>query len=681
MQPGKDFLWQRIPAFRILLPFICGILLQWYFPLPFSISFASAVSALLLLIILQWFTLPTRFRLRFLPALLINILFLATGCIVLNTAFHRNSTNWFAKQPYQQLVAIITEPPVEKANSFRAVATIEYCIKDKRAVPASGKVILSFPKTWGVPSYGEEIIIHKKLSEIKNNSNPGGFNYKSYCEFNGISHQAYLTTKDFALTGNIESNAFYEKIFEWRSFILQVLRRHLSDPKIYGLAEALLIGYKDDLDKDLVKAYANTGVVHVIAISGLHLALVYGLLMLFTKQLSGKRWCWLRFIIVVSGLWVFSILAGAQPSILRASVMFTLIALRMIVNRNGSVYNSIAIAAFVLLAWNPFWLWDTGFQLSFLAVASIIVFYRKVYNLLCFQNKAIDLTWQLAAASIAAQILTIPVTLYYFHQFPFLFLITNIVAVPLSSLIVYVEIFLCVVSPIDWLAELTAKLLGMMIGFMNEFIERVNQIPFGNWTGLSLNFLQVLLLYCIIIAAAFALINRSKTAGYVMLISSLTFISLRSLDVYKARQQQQIIVYNVPKRKAIDLYNGRRTIYAGDNLKEAEFSHITPTRILRRSSSADIRKGKAFIFNGKSVVILDSTVKVLPNGRTIDILVFSGRRFMKLADISKNHIIKNVVIASDVPAGKASFIQKDCELLKISCYMVVDKGAFVMHLQ
>jgi competence protein ComEC len=681
MQPGKEFLWQRIPAFRILLPFICGILIQWYLPLSFLFAFAMVVSTLLLLIILQQLSLPEKFRLRILPVILINVLFFALGCIALHNKHHRNKTDWFANQHYDKLIAVITEPPVEKTNSFRVPAKISYCIKDKMIIPASGKVMLSFTRSWSVPSYGDEIIIYKKLSEIKTNPNPGGFNYRRYCEFNGISHQGYLTTKDFGVTGNMHSDALYEQVFKWRSFILQVLRRYLPDPKIYGLAEALLIGYKDDLDKDLVKAYANTGVVHVIAISGLHLALVYGLLMVFTKPLSRKKWRWLRFVIVVSGLWLFSILAGAQPSILRASVMFTLIALRLIVNRNGSVYNSIAIAAFVLLAWNPFWLWDTGFQLSFLAVLSIIVFYRKVYPLLYFQNKAIDFIWQLAAASIAAQILTIPVTVYYFHQFPFLFLITNIVAVPLSSLIVYIEIFLCVVSPVNWLAGLTADLLKLLIGFMNGFIERINQLSFGNWTGLSINFIQVLLLYCIILSAAYAIINRSRYAGYVMLFSSFAFVSIRSLDVYKAKQQKRFIVYNIPKRKAIDFFNARKAIYAGDSLRESELNYVAPTRIVHRVSFVDPQKGKAFLFRSRSVVILDSTVKLLPGENTIDILVLSGRRFMKLADISKNHIIKQVVICSDVPAGKAYLIQKDCELFKISCYTVVDKGAFVVDLQ
>jgi competence protein ComEC len=679
MQPGKEYLWQRLPAFRILLPFICGILCQWYFPLSTAAIIAFWMVSFALAVVFLKFPLKARYHLRMLPGILINLLFLATGCIAVIHKDERKAGTWFGNHDYEQLVVVVNEPPAEKANSFRVTATVKAYIFHRTSHAATGKVILSFPKSASVPGYGQEIIIHKLLPEIKSSNNPGGFDYRSWCIFNGITHQAYLNANDYNPTGGVSGNWFYGLIIEWRLFILSVFKKHLHDAKISGLAEALLIGYKDDLDKDLVKAYANTGVVHVIAISGLHLALVYGLLMLLTKPIAGKRWRWLRVLAVITGLWVFSILAGAQPSILRAAVMFTLIAVRMIVNRNGSVYNSISVAAFLLLAWNPFWLWDPGFQLSFLAVLSIILFYRKVYTSIYFPNKLIDLTWQLAAASIAAQILTVPITIYYFHQFPLLFLITNIVAVPLSSLIVYIEIFLCVISPVKPLAAITAKLLELLIGFMNAFIERINSIPSANWTGLSLSMWQALLFYLVIGAIAVSLQHKRKITAYIALVASLLVITLRSFDFYQADQQQQFMVYNIPKRKAAEFYSGRNTYYAGDGLTANELAMISPARIQHRVRCTSNLIGHAFLFNGKSIVIIDVTVKLKPGNQPVDVLVISGKQFIKMEDMIRIRSIRQVVIASDVSANRANFIRKDCERLKISCYTVVDKGAFVVH--
>jgi competence protein ComEC len=220
----------------------------------------------------------------------------------------------------------------------------------------------------------------------------------------------------------------------------------------------LLIGYKDDLDKTLVQSYSNTGVVHVIAISGLHLGLIYWLLLKLFWPLQKRRDLkWLRPILIIAGLWLFSLLAGMQPSVIRSAVMFTCIVLGETWTRKSSIYNTLAFSAFLLLFINPYWLWDVGFQLSYIAVLSIVIFMQPIYNWFYIKNKALDFIWKLNAVTLAAQILTVPVSIYHFHQFPLSFMFTNFVAVPLSSLILLGEIVLCVVSFIPIVAFLLVK--------------------------------------------------------------------------------------------------------------------------------------------------------------------------------------------------------------------------------
>ena len=156
-----------------------------------------------------------------------------------------------------------------------------------------------------------------------------------------------------------------------------------------GLAEALLIGYKDDLDKTLVQSYSNTGVVHVIAISGLHLGLIYWLLLMLFKPLQKRKLKWLRPVFILTGLWLFSLLAGAQPSVLRSAVMFTCIVLGDSFARKSSIYNTLALSALLLLCINPYWLWDVGFQLSYAAVLSIVIFMQPIYNWFYIKNKVL----------------------------------------------------------------------------------------------------------------------------------------------------------------------------------------------------------------------------------------------------------------------------------------------------
>jgi competence protein ComEC len=215
-----------------------------------------------------------------------------------------------------------------------------------------------------------------------------------------------------------------------------------------------LIGYREDLDKSLVQSYANTGVVHIIAISGLHLGMLYGLLLLVLKPLKKLKmpsWCQLS--IVLAGLWMFSFIAGASPSVLRSAVMFSVIAVGNAAKKKANIYNTLSASAFLLLWINPFFLWDPGFQLSYAAVLSIAIFQKPITGLIETGNKILDATWSLVSISFAAQILTTPISLLQFHQQPLLFLFANAVAVPLSGIVLYGEILLLLVSNIHILAN------------------------------------------------------------------------------------------------------------------------------------------------------------------------------------------------------------------------------------
>ena len=199
----------------------------------------------------------------------------------------------------------------------------------------------------------------------------------------------------------------------------------------------------------MVQAYSNAGVVHLIAISGMHLALIYYfLLWIFARIPVIKKSKFTRLILVLGCLWFFSFLTGAPASVLRSAVMFTFIAIGNSFDKKNSIYNSLAISAFVLLCYDPFMLWDVGFQLSYLAVLGIVIFQKYIYNWLYFKNKIFNLGWKLASVSLAAQLLTLPICIYYFHQFPLLFLLSNMIAIPLSTVALWGCISIIAISPI-----------------------------------------------------------------------------------------------------------------------------------------------------------------------------------------------------------------------------------------
>jgi competence protein ComEC len=686
------YFWNKAPFVRLLIALAAGIIFQWELHCSFTVLMIEFAIAFSLIISYFFLSLNWKYRLSFLSGLATNCLTLVIGSTLVWLHDIRNDKNWFGNNytGNNYFIVTIEEPLVQKTNSFKAPASVNSISFQNRFKKCSGHITLYFKKDPLLKKlhYGSQIVFNRPLQEIKNSGNPGSFDYQRYSLFQGITHQVNLSANEFAILPDDHINLFQQFIFNCRSWVVQTLQKFIKGEKERGLAEALLIGYKDDLDKNLVQSYTNTGVVHIIAISGMHLALIYALLLLITKPIRRKQLILLRIVLVLSGLWLFTFLAGAQASVVRSAVMFSCIALGEALARKTFIYNTLALSAFVLLCINPFWLWDVGFQLSYAAVASIVTFYKPIYHWMYLPNKALDFIWKTTAISIAAQILTTPISLYHFHQFPVLFLLTNIVAVPLSGLILFGEIFLCSVSWITAFAKLSGDLIKLLIYWMNSYIERIESIPFSLWNGFSINIIQTCLLLIALVAICFWLMEQRKQMLWLGLSSLLSFVSLRSWSFINACNQKQLIVYNVPRHSAIDLISGRTDNFIGDSdLLVDDFMrnfHIQPSRILHRTRSEQALPigCKEFEFCNKRILILDSENHFNPLNfkPTIDILILSKNPKTDFSSLIKLVSIHQIIIDGSVPEWKARAWKKYCDSFKISCYDVGEKGAFVVNL-
>jgi len=686
--------WKKAPFIRFLLPLIAGIVLQWHFKVPpgflWTILFISSITTI------TFFLIPffERYKLSALSGLAITALFIALGGLLSWYKNIQHDKNWFGKKYKNEnaLIVNLIETPVEKTKSFKANASVDYILQNDSCIKTKGTIILYFKKdsTLSTLEYGSQLIITKPLQEIKNSGNPGGFDYKRYSLFQGITHQAFMKENEFEILPTTNKKIFQQFLNESRAKVLSILRKNIKGEKELGLAEALLIGYKDDLDKTLVQSYSNTGVVHVIAISGLHLGLIYWLLTLILKPLQRKKVKWLRPALILAGLWLFSLLAGAQPSIIRSAVMFTSIVLADSLTRKSSIFNTLAFSAFLLLCYDPYWLWDVGFQLSYAAVLSIVVFMQPIYNLLYIKNKLLDLIWKLNAVTIAAQILTVPVSIYHFHQFPNYFLLTNFFAVPLSSLIVLGEILLCAASFIPAIAIFIGKIIFWLIWVMNSYIERIEIVPFSLWDGLQISIPQTILLYGVAIGLGFWLMEKSKTGLKYALAALFGFVVLRTISFVQANNRQQLIVYNVPQKRAIDLIDGRKYFFVGDSdLLADDFIrnfHLKPSRVLHRIEPAINfenyqERENLIVYNSKRIMMIGETKYFAPLEEKIpvDLLLISGNPKLYFNKLAETFSIKQVVFDGSCPTWKINYWKMDCDSLLIPFHDVSEKGAFVMN--
>jgi len=496
--------WKKAPFIRILIPFIAGIILCWFIVIDPTFSWSALIVFTLLLLSFNRYRMFTRFKYNWVTGIVIHLVVLDTGILLMS--YHNNSVIRKWDDPIYKnrhvMIAILQEPASEKTKSLRAEASVQSLIRND-GIRDKLNVLLYIQKGSEIDSlkYGAKIIFCKTIQPIKNFGNFQAFDYQRYCVFHHISGQVYLKRNEFVILPDKQGNILKEYLFSARQKILDILRTYLTNKKIIGLAEALLIGYKDDLDKDLVQSYSQTGVAHIIAISGLHLALIYALIQLLLDHIKlNKKLSGVKPFIILGSLWLFSFLTGASPSVLRSSVMFSFIVIGKQFGKSSSIYNSLAASAFLLLCYNPFWLWDVGFQLSYGAVLSIVIFMKPIYNLLFIQNKILDLIWKSASVTLAAQVLTSPITIYYFHQFPNYFLITNLLAVPLSSLVLLGEIFVCIMSFIPVVAKIIGSFVGWLIYLLNSFIEHMQSLPFSTLENLNINLLQVVLIYVLIVS-------------------------------------------------------------------------------------------------------------------------------------------------------------------------------------
>ncbi|HEX6191918.1 MAG TPA: ComEC/Rec2 family competence protein [Chitinophagaceae bacterium] len=684
--------WKESPFLRLLPPFIAGILLQWYLPLPVVWCWIIIIVTSTALMALQLASVHLRFKLRYITGILLNILIILCASIV--TWYHHPAhipdaliTRY---NNVQMIKAVLQEPLSQKKNSHKATASARELYHDGKITKTTGNIIIYFSRAVDPReiSYGSIIIINKQLQPVKSSGNPGSFDYHRYCTFNHANFQVYLQPGEFSITGGSETRGLKKFIFYCREQVIGVLRNYIKGPQEAALAEALLIGYKDELDQELVQAYSNTGVVHIIAVSGMHLGIIYWLLSLLVKPFRKNSTKWINAVIILAGLWAFSLLAGAGPSVIRSAFMFSLIVIGETFSKRNSIYNNLAASAFMLLCWNPYWLWDVGFQLSYAAVLSIVLFFRPIYNLVYVQNKLLDAVWKLNAVTLSAQILTIPLSIYHFHQFPNLFVIANLLAVPLSSLLLLGELVLCAFCFIPIIARWIGELLNFLLEFLNNFIQKINAIPFASWTHLQINVSQVILLYAFIAATTiwFSVKDRkSLLAGLCILC---TFVILRTHSFVAAFAQKKLIVYNIPKHPAIDFIEGRKYYFEGDPAVQSDKMlrnfHVEPSRTLHRISETFSLPGLIgsdgfFSFHGKRILIMTAkkTVNIL-QGTQIDVLVLSQNPRLPLRDILQSLRVSQVVADASNSNRNISLWRRQCEEIHIPFHSVADQGAYTL---
>ena len=583
----------------------------------------------------------------------------------------------------------ILSEPVEKKNSYKIVGEIVKTEKNNDYLNTSGKVILYLEKTYKLKllEIGDYVNAKAKISEIQEARNPNEFDYKEYLLYQNIYFQAYIKSGFWSKSGEPNQSYFITKIFRFKRKLQKLIEKYIFGEDERAVASALLLGNRTMLTAEILKAFSSSGATHILAVSGLHVGIFYGLLSFSLLWLKKNKYSkFLHPFLTIGGIWFYVLLTGASPSVMRAATMFTFFAIGESLNRYFSVYNIIAFSAIILIVLNPFIVTEVGFQLSYIAVIGIIYLQPKIYKWFVFKNYIGDKLWAITAVSLAAQIATFPLILLYFHQFPNLFWVSNIVVIPAAGLILYGGILLILVSFNHFLATIVGKVLSGIIFGLNYCVQQIESIPYALTTGIYISHIQSLLLYVFIIWVSVAFVKRSKLLfKYSLLVLLLLSISF-SYKYYQSQNQQVFTVYHTPKATAIEFIDNNVSYSIIDSaLLQNESQMLFRIKHnwwekgieeFKKIELYDFKGNKVFNIMDKQVLLVENQYSIPKSKINFDVVIISKSPKVYLETFTATVKSEVYIFDSSNEKWKEKYWKNDCEKLGLNCYFVNENNAY-----
>ncbi|MEO9532968.1 MAG: ComEC/Rec2 family competence protein [Crocinitomicaceae bacterium] len=554
----------------MLFPLIVGVIIQFHFA--FSVSVNVVLTALILLVSLavpiasKW---PFVSRL-YVPASVITFYLIGGYLGSLNDSRLHPKYFWDeASAEASNFACKIVEPPEEKVNSIKAV--VQVFQRNDQAV--TGKTLLYFQKDSAANNlrYGDVLYFTGRFNQISQNNNPKEFNYRRYLRIHDIHHQLYLKSENWSWQRN-EGNSLVKSIFDLRHYLSEVIQESGMNDKNVMVANALLLGQKELLDKEVLRSYSSAGAMHVLAVSGLHVGIIMLILnFIFSpikKRRAGK---WLFLSLVVGGIWFYAIITGLSPSVLRAAVMFSFIVFGKELQRETNIYQSLMFSAFVLILIEPYIIFQVGFQLSYLAVLGIVYLQPKISNWFYFSNTVLDKAWQITAVSLAAQTATFPLGLYYFHQFPNFFMLSNLIVIPLAFVLLIVGVTYLVLHFVPIVSHLLLLVFDSLLSLLNLGVEWVERLPYSILWGISIEWFEVVAIYITMLLAVIGIRKRSFQLIASSSVLTVLLLLFNILEKTQISNENKVFIYNIKDELAVDVFYGMENrFYASKTLMQDE---------------------------------------------------------------------------------------------------------------
>jgi competence protein ComEC len=615
MQTTRSF-FQRIPFIRITTLFLVGILFNHYLQIDFH-WMGIVITLLISILILLWHN--SSFS-------VVKVQNIATSlCIILSGVFYpqkviEKQLPTFDQKDY--FIAEVCQKPAEKAKTFQSFLRIQ-----GPNIQKPEKVNVYFSKENFDPTIvpGDQLIILAKPQIIKNMGNPYEFDYRTMVHNKGIYYSVFLSPGTYQKTGIKIFRIIYiaEHV---RDKLMALLNRTKIENEERAVLSALTLGYRAELDPETLDCFVDTGTIHVLSVSGLHVALIFLIISFILGGLKkGKFGAIVYPAIIISFLWFYAFITGFSPSVQRSTVMFTFVIIGNILRRPINIYNSLSASALVLMLLDPNVLFDVGFQLSYLAVFGIVLLQPPIANLIQVKNKMLLWLWTMFTVSVAAQFITFPLSILYFNQFPNFFWLSNYFVIPATTFIIWLTFGFFAMSSVPIIPDLLAQLIQFTMHQMLNLLKWTSKLPHAVTEGIVFSPIQTWIIYGF--CGAFVIYGFAKKKEWIF-GGLILYIFLQINVLYKNYglfNQKVVYVYN-SKNTLIHLINGRTNYILSNSqnpISEQEMKMIMNVRNhlkLKLPLAIDLKKTNNLITN--DLKINDKSIKFL--SCQIDFLIDAG---------------------------------------------------------
>ncbi len=539
--------FQKIPFIRITSLFLIGILLSHFLKIELHLA-AIFITILISMSILLWRN--GNFTSIKAQNFLISITIIFSGLFYPTVKPQNNHPNFNQKEYF---LAEVCQKPAPKAKTYQTILKIQNTIHPK---PERVIAYISKARFDSTISIGDQLILLAKPQRIKNMGNPFEFDYQAMMQRKEIWFSVYLSTGTYLKTGHKVFRISYlaERLRD--KLISKLAATSLKNQEL-AVVEALTLGYRSELDPETIDYFASTGAMHVLAVSGLHVGLIYFILGFLLSGIKRTKTGQIIFpAVMIICLWIYALITGFSPSVQRATVMFTFIILGSILRRPVNIFNTLTASALVLILIDPEVILEVGFQLSYLAVFGIVLVQPVFSGLVKIENRILRFLWTLFTVSVAAQLATFPLGLFYFNQFPNYFWLSNFFVIPGATIIIWLTFAFFIATPIPFFSALIAKLLNLTTGLMLEVLKMVSELPYAVNEGIFIKKPEVFIIYGILISILIFGFSKRKLGLFAAMFLIICVQASHLTTKYQLLNQKKVFAYNSPEL-LIHLINGR----------------------------------------------------------------------------------------------------------------------------